>query len=58
MRLDRLEHETKIRTGVDRRLGVQAVAERDERFLGSVVRQSVQAHPQLLTLVIREQIAR
>jgi hypothetical protein len=57
MRLDRLEHEAKIRTGVDRLLGVQAVAESDECFLGSVVRQSVKAHPQLLTLVIWDDIA-
>ena len=33
MRLDRLKHEAQLGAGVDRPLGVEAFAQRDERLL-------------------------
>ena len=50
--------EAQLGAGVDRLLGVQAVAKSDERLLGSVIGQSVKAHPQLVTFVIRDNVAR
>ena len=58
MRLDRLKNEAQLGTGVDRLLGVQAFAKSDERLLGSVIGQSVQAHPQFVTFAIRDNVTR